>query len=568
MSDRLSRSEPQSRPGNISGAEKHTSLPVASLPGTLSKELRDISPDQSLFVDSAGALHRDKRKILDEEIPPLVSFRKEHDGSFRVYAGLPPRNKTHCGTGTAPSVDAVDAFHQLPDMHGPVVLNSGDWIALAASLSLSIPTFKQSDLSRATVSEKLSHRIASAEVGQTIVLGRGAEPTCPAVVSRAHISIKVLERIDLSPTKVQMRVVALPGIAGSQPIFEVKQDGSLEQIVGSKKVAAGGTIQIGIKGERFTLPHPANSLEADSILYHHSILRGDPAADQSVLSVHGVEGLKKAQFLAFKDFVLKGVELIRIGQPKEAIKHLLSDSKELAAAGYSVEVNNQISLKALTPEEVARNLNTVARRSSFQCLQRLIYPSIAMIDETKLSPSNQEERDLLEVWGKNAALIVAEEFVHALQDMNGGAISDYTPLVGHRQEVNSEADVALFFKRHGIDLSDGHFVKRYPVRASALRLVEGTQTPQEALKFEESVLSAALGSPVPVHDGALIARSQNGYIVTPTQSGVSCFVLRSTGTARPLRDTQTLQGGDELFIGERRFTLPRFSSGALDIEKV
>lgn len=550
MSGRLSHQQPSSTPAAAEAVESLALPPPASLPSNLTRKLQDLAPYQMQFVDSLGTLHSDKSLMLNQKIPPLVSFRKESNGSFRVYAGLPPRNMTHCGSGEVPERNHLN---KLPNMQGPVILNSGDWIALTAKLPIPIPLFR--NVNPQSPQEKLGELIASADVGQTLVLGRSVVPECPGEVSRAHISVTVLDRQQLSPTRVAIRLVAIPGIEGTQPIFHLKPDGRLEQIVGSKEISPGATIQIGEQGERFTLPYPKNSLDDASIIYHQSILRGDKEANQSVMSVFGRDGLKRAQFHALREYVVKALDMIREGKSVEALDHLRAQSREVEAAGYSLSENNQVMLPRLTQGAVEENLHEVAKRSWFKPGQLEIYPSIGVLGP-KAQPTNEAEHKLLALWQKNVALIYAEEYVHALQEMNGGAISDYTPLFGGKHNIDDEADVALFFKRHGIDLSDGLFTNRYPVRPAALQRVEGTQTRDEELLFKARVLAAPLNTPVSLNDTITIARTEAGFVVTPSQSLKAIFYMKPQGAAQELIRSVTLQGGDVLYLGSRRFQLP------------
>jgi len=406
-----------------------------------------------------------------------------------------------------------------------------------------------------TPAEKLSELIASASVGERVVLGRGAVKECSSDVSRAHITVKVLDRARISPTQIRFRVLAIPGIKGTHPIYEVKPNGHLEEIIGNKTIPAGGTIQLGYNGERVILPHPKNSLGDVSVIYHQSIIRGDKSANESVMSVFGAEGLKHAQFTALRDYVLKGVALIREGRSAEALEHLRTGSKELAASGYELMENNLFSLPKLTSEAVEEHLNLVANRSSFNHLRKLIYPSVGVLSPG-LKPTNDDERELLKTWEKNVALIYAEEYVHALQEMHGGAISDYTPILGGKGGVCREADVALLYKRHGIDLSDRLFTNRYATRDAAIQRVERTQTSAESANFKDSLLSAPLNSAVKIHNEVTIARTEGGYLVSPIGTLMNRYYMTAHGPAQEIYAPVTLQGGDQLFLGHRIFELP------------
>ena len=550
MSDRLSRNTPSPVPAPHIPSEPLAFPPVAALPHDIARHLRDLPAREMLFVDATGKLHKDKSEMLVQKIPPLVSFRKESEGSFRVYGGLPPRNPTHCGSGTVPAKGALTMF---PDMESPVVLNSGDWIALTAKLPLSIPTFRNP--SPTTAEGKLSELIANAEIGDTLVLGRKAVKECPGEVSRAHITIKILDRVQHSPTRVQLRVLAIPGIEGTQPIYAVKPNGELEKILANARIPAGGTIQIGEQGERLTLPYPKNSLDEASVMYHQSILLNDPNANQSVMSVFGREGLQQAQFKALYEYVGIALAMIRDGRYADALEHLRTESKELGAAGYVLSENNQIALQHLNPAHVEKNLFDVAQRSWFKAPQKTIYPSVG-VRAPELEPTNEEERKLLSSWEKNIALLYAEEYIHALQDMHGGAISDYAPLFGGKELLDEEADVALVYTRLGIDLSDGLFTNRYPSREVAMQRIAGVQTKEEELRFTTSILSAPLKTPVEVHGEVTVTRTEEGYLVVPIGNLAGRHYLTAHGPARTIRKPIVLQGGDKLFLGNRTFTLP------------
>lgn len=530
--------------------------PAAKLPENLTSKLRDLKPGKMLFVDANGKLHQEKDEMLANNIPPLVSFRKEIDGTYRVYTGLPPRNSTHCGSGVIP-IDSE--LNQFPDMERPVVLNSGDWIALTAKLPVYIPTFRNPNPS--TAADKLAELMASAQVGDTLVLGRSKVPQCPAEVSRAHITVKIIERKELSASKISLRIVVLPGIEGTQAIYEVKPSGEPERIIGARDIPEGGTIQIGEGGEQFHLPYPKGSFGEASVMYRRSVADGDPEANQSVMSVFGPAALKKAQFIALKNFVVPALSMIREGRYTEALAHLQSESKELVAAGYTLSENHYIVLKGLSEEKVKENLLEVASDSSFDSDKKRVYPSVGIL-APGLRPSNEREEKLLAVWERNIALIYAGEYIHALQDMRGGAISDYTPLFGGKEMVDHEADVALVFKRHGIDLSDGLFTGRYPARETAIDRVTGYQSKQDELAFKRSLLEAPLDTPVDVLPEIIVKRTVDGYLVTRRDDLSGARYLTSHDRVRTLRTPVVLQGGDQLFVGNRTFTLPGFEESA------
>lgn len=556
MSDRLTHSKSLSQPEQPQDPQ-HIAPPAApALPQSLSRELQNLPNYKCLYVDREGNVLADGQKgqIADERRSPIVSFRKETGGSFRVYAGLPPRNSTYCDSGHIPSSAEIEMH---PNIHGPVVLNSGDWVALSPFCPVKIPLANNPHPQNAA--EKLAEIIASAKVGDTLVLGRKIEASCDSHVSRCHITIQILERSELAPGEFQLRILAIPGMAGPHPIFEVNPDGTLDRIIGSKRVQPGATIQIGSDGERFALPHPRGSVEEGSLLFHQSILLGDKDAHHSMRSIHGEQGLQRAQFEALKHFVVRSVALIRDENPLAALELLNKESKELAAAGYTLSINTIAYLDQITPEAIAINVAQVAHASGHSASTREISPALGALREG-CTPSNDYEEQLLNVWYKNLALISAGEYIRALQDMNRGAISDYTPLFGGKNEIDPRADAALVFERLGIDLSDGHFVNLYKdKREAALAVVRGSQTEEEEKSFKASLLAAPIKAPVAIHEKVTIARTEGGYLVAPTSQETRAFLLRSTESALRLTHAETAQGGDILYIGSRKFTLPLVS---------
>ncbi len=378
-------------------------------------------------------------------------------------------------------------------------------------------------------------------------------------MSRAHITVKIVERVERFPSKIDLRIVVIPGVEGTQPIYEVKPTGELERIIGAKDIPEGGTIQIG--GEELHLPHPKGSIGEASVMYRRSVADGDPLANQSVVSVFGPEGLRQAQFTALKNFVSTGLSMIREGRSAEALAHLQSESKELVAAGYTLSENHHIVLGSLSEEEVKRKLLEVAMDSSFDSDKKIIYPSVGVLARG-LTPTDEKEEKLRAIWEKNVALIYAAQYIEALQNMRGGAISDYTPLFGGKDKVDPKADVALVFKRHGIDLSDGIFTSHFPAAMTAIDRVIGYQTKREELAFKRSLLEAPLDTPVNVLPEITVKRTVDGYLVTRRDNYTGARYLTAHGQARTLGHPTILQGGDQLFVGNRTFTLPGFEERA------
>jgi hypothetical protein len=122
--------------------------------------------------------------------------------------------------------------------------------------------------------------------------------------------------------------------------------------------------------------------------------------------------------------------------------------------------------------------------------------------------------------------------------------------------VCHEADVALYYKQHAIDLSDGLFLSRYSSSESAIQFLEGIQTSDEAFTFRTSLLTAPINSSVNIHNETTITPRADGYEVTPLGNFADHYYMTHHGRAQQLHGTVYLQVGDRLYLGRRTFTLP------------
>ncbi len=211
--------------------------------------LKNLEPGQTVYLDVTGEVHDDRTGLLRPTTPPLAALRKEKSGAFRVYSGRPPSNRTYCGSGTTPTSSEL-ARHR--DNQAPVVLTSGGWIALTPKVVVRIPN--STLFVPCSAAEKLTELVGSTRSRETVILGRTAVPECPREMSRSHITIKVIERAQTAQHHINLKALAVPGVEGAQPIYEVKTNGQLEQIVGYAIVPPDALIQLGDHGPRVALP--------------------------------------------------------------------------------------------------------------------------------------------------------------------------------------------------------------------------------------------------------------------------------------------------------------------------
>ena len=468
--------------------------------------LKNLERGESIFIDATGRIHRGKESFLDKSAEPLASFTKPRLGDdVVVHAGLPPRNPTFCR-----SERALPRPHLTDELAKPLrystVLRSGDRLSLGLTCELEIP--RRSISKPTTASEKLSSLVAQAEPGAIIELGRFAVPECDRGVSRVHCTVEVLDKKYTGDGSFSMSVRVFPGIPGTHAIALEHPSGAREEIQGERSVAPGMKVFIGEKFGTLQLPYPTGSFEEMSFGISQSIIGGKADMARKALqsfdaNPHGeysedVIGRQRVKHnnpeallksVVLQDFVCHGLQFIKDGKHAEAIAHFRNPIL-LEACGYRFEENNLFVLSAITPEAILNNMRGVGARSWFKVKEKLVYPSLGVLKDGVI-PQNDDERDLLSRWRKDIALVYAEEYTHALQDLLGGKMvsrkAALLPVHDH------ESDVALFFDEQGVRLSTDFIKNRYPERETALRLAGGFQTEETQGLFQQALASLPIG---------------------------------------------------------------------------
>ncbi len=158
--------------------------------------------------------------------------------------------------------------------------------------------------------------------------------------------------------------------------------------------------------------------------------------------------------------------------------------------GYTFAENHCFGLTEITHEAIIKNLKKISRDSWFKIDQKQVYPSFGVL-HPGLAPQNQEEHELLNHWHKEVALVYAEEYTHALQDLLGDCVSRKAALLS---TPDHEADVALFFHEQGVKLSYDFVKNRYSERGDALELANGFQSAQQQEIFTKALADMPLGA--------------------------------------------------------------------------
>lgn len=497
----------------LAGDMRQEVVPQKKPSELIQEALRRLQPGEDLFVDSNGRLHSEKEPFLHGEAQPLASFRKTpYSDDIIVNEGLPPRNLTYCSSGSAPTQDVSVVKSTSAPLTIPVrystILRSGDELFLAGGdCKITIPDSIME--TPRTPGDKLAKLIALASAGQSIELGRIAVPSCPGAVSRVHCTALIIKN-DLSVDGAREIVVKVfPGMPGKHPISIGRDNGSIEEIQGERRVAPGTQIILGPVVGTVTLPYEEGSIKACSEEISLSIRTGSsdrarealrsyvgPEAGQFSVNVRVKDRVEAAcdeghliKVNVLQNQIVAGLRLIKSGQAKEAIK-LFSEPTALEMLGYRFDLNNCIGLERLTPEAVRENIIEVGSRSWFKMNEKVVYPSAGRL-KPGLEPQNEEEVKLLATWRKEMALIWAEEYTHALQDALGSKmVSRKAELLPYRDH---EADVALFFHEYGVPLICNFVKDRYPQRQEALEIAAGFQTSETQQLFSEALISLPIG---------------------------------------------------------------------------
>lgn len=503
--------------------------PTSTVAKNIENAIVSLKPGEQIFVDSRGAIHAEKAPFLNGGPSlPLVSFTKPNfSNDTIVHAGVPSRHPTYCRPGQAMGKRdnlPVHLEREAVPLRYATTLSSGDRISLGLMCELQVPNRHIS--SPETSSEKLAQLLAQAQPGDTVQLGRQAVPACHGSVSRIHCTVEILSKEDRDDGTFSMKVRVFPGMPGVGSISIERPDGAREPILDNRAVAPGERVSLGDAFGVIKIPHPPESVGEISESITGTFLTGRRDRAQEALQsflgpdrgefsrdVMGRERLdhsNRAKLLyanVLQNYVCAGLSLIREGKFDLAVDHYRTPEM-LEMCGYRFEENNVFILGSLTPEAVLQNIHEVGGRSWFKPMEKLVYPSFAML-KPGLEPSTDAERKLVHRWQQEIALIYAEEYTHALQNLLGSKpVSRKAALL---PSPDLEADVALFFHEQGVAISRDFVVNRYEERQEALRLAKGFQTEETQELFSEALLEAPLGGKVLVGKDTAKAAASHGY---------------------------------------------------------
>lgn len=461
--------------------------------------LRTLNVGEEFYIDKEGGIHTQKEPFLSGHATPLASFRANVDGSISVFSGIPPRAPTYCGGSHEKHRDLI----KNPLLYN-TVLRSGDRLGLGPQCVFRIPTDIPEEAR--TGEETLQCLLAKASVGDIVSLGRLSAPSLDRTVSRVHVTVEILGKKVDDRGLLAMEIRVIPGLPSKQTISVFAGATEPEEVQGQRTLLGGMRVSLGSLGN-VTIPHPENSVHDMSLSMINLVSQGKDEEAKFLFTcmsqgnrLEYSERVAKEERVAHEDpevlrnssllqtHICRGLELIKEGKIDESIA-LFRNPTILEMLGYRFEENHFWELREISPEAIRANLQGLASESWFLIDQKLVYPSFGGL-RNGAEPRDDSERDLLARWKKEVALLYAEEYTHALQDLLGRNVSRKAALFPPWQ---NEADIAVFFHEQGLTLSYEFVQNRYPERDIALQLVRGYQVPIEQLGFTRALRETPIG---------------------------------------------------------------------------
>lgn len=476
--------------GSVHGVSKMAKIEAA---------LRNLNAGEEFYIDNAGGIHNQKEAFLSGHATPLASFRAKSDGSISVFSGIPPRAPTYCGG----SHEKHEELVRNPLQYN-AVLRSGDWLGLGPGCLFRIPTVTPEQ--PRTGEEKLQCLLANASVGEIVSIGRLNAPSLDRSVSRVHATVEILDKAYDDRGRLALEIRIIPGLPSKERISVGTGAAEPEEVQGQRTLSGGLRVTLGALGT-VTIPHQEGTVHDMSLSMVNLVSEGkdDEAkflftcmsqkvqleysrrvVKEGRIAHEDPEVLRNATLL--QTHICRGLELIKEGRFDESLA-LFRNPTILEMLGYRFEENHCWQLREISLEAIRANLRGVSSESWFFTNQKLVYPSFGEL-RSGVQPRDDIERDLLSRWQKEVALVYAEEYTHALQDLLGSNVSRKAVLFPDWQR---EADVAVFFHEQGISLSYEFVMNRYRERDIALQLVRGYQVPIEQLGFTKALRETPIG---------------------------------------------------------------------------
>jgi hypothetical protein len=485
----------------------------------ISAAIKNLAINEWLIIDSEGGVHQHKTPFKNGEALPVATISLKSPGVYEVFSGLAPTNDTFCiSNNSSRQIEKQPLIYSM-------VLRSGDCIKLADTF-VNIPDFLPSGKVENPI-DLLEQRIAQANVGEVVILGRKYKELSPHV-SRIHASVRIIKKEVLSDNRLSMVVEVMSGMPSKTPIIVQGKSNDQSEIYGKRLVPAGSTLLIESLGS-ITLPHPANSPAdfADSVRgisideAHHQLntyLKPSLNLDYTnqVRAKERISGVSEEKLVlgnALEHLICKSLTFIKEKNYTEAIA-TLTDSPILKLMGYTYLENHSFSLGEISEAAVMKNLHEVAHDSWFIIGEKRIYPSFGFLQKG-VTPKNDYEQDLVGRWQKEVALIYAEEFTHALQDWLETNVARKAALYSPKDH---EADIAAFFYEQGVSLSHEFVKNRYSQRDTCLAIIRGYQTTEDQKRFESALAQTPIGQKLFIApDSDKQASAKNTFFPSPSE---------------------------------------------------
>ena len=508
-------------------------FPDLSTKQRIENAIKDLSPGEELFVDAKGRIHGGKSLFAKDRVKPLVSFQATANG-YIVTAGLPPKNRTYVSS-------TEEGFQRQNPLEYTTTLSSGDFIRLSEECLFQIPNSTEElpdpkkQRGRLAGTRGLEAHLAHADQGDVIVLGRALVDELPLDVSRQHLTATVVNKDLRDDGTFSMTLSVALGVPAEKPVSIVNGE-NLTPVVG-KRFIVGKTIEAG--GMLIRVPYPKNSIEEQS--FHSISFFSDEALQNSVVDLISRDPNARYSLLAAQ--IDKGIDLIKDQKYQEA-KALFMQEDLLESLGYRFEEARAFITSSLEKEHLEEILRSVAQNSWLRAEDKVIVLALGLL-ESELVPQTQEQEAHVRDLQKGLSLILAEEYIHVLQDIRGGEVSSLRNMVralpsNHEFDCASEADVAVYLAERGVELPKS-FIERYDVRSEALSLLNGEQTEDQKERLKSAIQATPFGQNLPIGRDLITGGHTNSDAGRgPALLGdVECFLKRhvdGTFTLEPFKD--------------------------------
>ena len=475
--------------------------PSPSQDNVLSEELKNsIAGAMYVLIRKNGKLEFSLRDS-DVTSAPILSFKYTPRGELEISPGRVSKNGVFFGGERIKSGS---------------VFTEGVKVSLSSEgIDFILPGLRTT-LGTDGIINRIESQILLLNVGEHYQIGRKTEglEDLPNTLSRKHLVVERLADAEVRPGIFSRKYRLLDGEPETEAVY-YKQGESWKKLTQSKSLAPGSFFSVGnpqvspnaliievpeqrdiIDKEECAEPLATRfyTLNPNTLVQLAARAESDLRSDVTMLvpgmdparNKGNIELVRRSRDIGI--YVRAGLKLLAERKYDQAKSHF-SDITVLQRcfpdAIISHEDNHVHWLCALDAESVVHKVTEIACDSWFKCSDGkhlYINPSFGYLRDG-LVPRNEQEKENLQHFHREIALIYAEEFIHAFQTASDQLISRHAIFLNSFEA--HEHDVAMLFRDYGVPIS-ALFTARYE-RNRALEEAEGIQTPNETKLISDNL---------------------------------------------------------------------------------